>query len=166
MPPRTPPLLLLASNAAVAAIAGCCRLLLSTISAVTVDYIAAACWGCWWAPVPICGLRSNATSHASPSQVALTHNVHTSLRAWCAPPRTASLQARTEHVALISKPIVISESSRCPLCDARLHRGGEAIVPFAVYPNGTIVCRSCAKDLHTCPATGQTFGSCDRATKD
>lgn len=57
--------------------------------------------------------------------------------------------------------MVIKESSRCQVCDAKLHRGGEAVVPFIVYPNGTVACRRCGKDPHTCPVTGQTFGRKD-----
>eukprot|EP00911_Craspedida_sp_UC1_P002486 UC1_evm1s1847 len=71
------------------------------------------------------------------------------------------VQCSVERANLRGRRVVIRESSRCEVCDALLHRGGEAVVPFVVYPNSVIACKRCARDLHVCPVTGERFKKSD-----
>ncbi|KAL5479964.1 hypothetical protein EMCRGX_G023570 [Ephydatia muelleri] len=64
-----------------------------------------------------------------------------------------NLQVRSQLMELQGGPVLISETTNCPVC-----RQPFSDAAFVRYPNGTVTHLRCARNKSVCPVTGTWFG--------
>lgn len=70
--------------------------------------------------------------------------------------RGENLQVRREFIDLQGGPVVITERTRCPVCNLPFNDAA-----FVRYPNGTVTHLKCGKNKTICPVTGTWFSGSD-----
>ncbi|CAI8050652.1 Transforming growth factor-beta receptor-associated protein 1 [Geodia barretti] len=67
--------------------------------------------------------------------------------------RGENLRVREQYISLQGDPIVITDNTRCPVCNLPFSDAA-----FVRYPNGVITHLKCGRNKTICPVTGTWFG--------